>query len=446
MAKIRFENGTVVNFEGDPTPQDVEEVASSMNISAPAPAQKEPSFLGKAARFVGGIARDITKPLVTSLARPIQLEESLRTGTTPTFNIPFYGKIEPPKGGLAGVKQSFGTGLKTVSLGLGPVSGGASFFGGQALEDDRSIPAVAGYAAGGAAFGVGSKAIGKAVEKIPSTAWGAILKRVPTQALKNPQLEKQIAEQGVVGISKRSISRKMGKQIQDIELQISDALESKSGRVETSKIVGKLTQLKNAYANIPGEESSIDVINAVADATLSRGRTVSVQVANEIKRDIYSLISKTYGKGLLEVPAKRESQKLIARGLKEEIESIVPEIKRLNARQAVFIQAKQAIDKTIARETGKGIGGVGIGLYDILATLGGISAGAVTGKSPILAGAAALAVTETAKAPAILSGASAAATKLVNYFNRLSPTQKLLFYNGLRGLIGEGTQKDQLQE
>jgi hypothetical protein len=30
MAKIRFSNGTVVNFNGNPTPQDVEEVAAQM--------------------------------------------------------------------------------------------------------------------------------------------------------------------------------------------------------------------------------------------------------------------------------------------------------------------------------------------------------------------------------------------------------------------------------
>lgn len=42
MATITFENGAKVNFEGNPTPQDVEEVAKSMNI-APSSPQTPPS-------------------------------------------------------------------------------------------------------------------------------------------------------------------------------------------------------------------------------------------------------------------------------------------------------------------------------------------------------------------------------------------------------------------
>jgi len=38
-----------------------------------------------------------------------------------------------------------------------------------------------------------------------------------------------------------------------------------------------------------------------------------------LKRDIYAVISKSYGKGAFEIPAKTEAQKIMAAGLKQEL-------------------------------------------------------------------------------------------------------------------------------
>ena len=35
MAKIKFENGTTVNFDGEPTEQDIEEISQSILDSSP---------------------------------------------------------------------------------------------------------------------------------------------------------------------------------------------------------------------------------------------------------------------------------------------------------------------------------------------------------------------------------------------------------------------------
>lgn len=287
-------------------------------------------------------------------------------------------------------------------------------------------------------LGIVGKAISKIVGKIPETAWSNILKRIPTAIEKNPQLEKQIAKEGISGISRSTLSRQMGGKIQEIELSISDLLKGREGQISTKAVTTRLNELKQTYTNIPGEESSIKVIDNVSQGLLAKGENIGIQEANQLKRDIYGLIQKSYGKGLLEIPAKTEAQKMIARGLKEEIEKVIPEVKDLNAKQAIYLQTKKAIDKTIARQTGKGIAGTGIGLYDILT--GGVGTLAGTAAGMPIAGLGLVAVKKGIESPAFLSTVSAGTQKMINYFEILSPTQRLLFYSALRGIIGESTQ------
>ena len=44
MSKIKFDNGVTVNFDGTPTPQDVEEVAQNLNLKPEQQAQDKPGF------------------------------------------------------------------------------------------------------------------------------------------------------------------------------------------------------------------------------------------------------------------------------------------------------------------------------------------------------------------------------------------------------------------
>ena len=43
MAKIRFETGQVINFDGDPTPEDIEEVAKSLQLSSQKTQESKPT-------------------------------------------------------------------------------------------------------------------------------------------------------------------------------------------------------------------------------------------------------------------------------------------------------------------------------------------------------------------------------------------------------------------
>lgn len=271
------------------------------------------------------------------------------------------------------------------------------------------------------------------ISKVPDTAWSSILKRTPAVAEKNPLLAQQAAGTGIVGWTRKSIMEKAKQGIQAVEVTLDDLLSKSDKTIDGGVVAGYLDELSSAYSAIPGESASVDIIQSIANEVRGKG-TLPVKAANELKRTIYDIVAKTYGKGLMEVPVKREAQKIIAAGLKKEIEKVVPETIPENAKQAIYIQMRKAIQKTIARGEGKGIAGTGIGLYDLL--VGGIvSVGAgATGSSPFL-GLGILGGKKALESPIVLSSVA----KMTEYFNTLSPTKKLMFYNALRALTGETT-------
>lgn len=314
-----------------------------------------------------------------------------------------------------------------IGLGAGEAAGVTAVQGGS--KSDIKTAAVL-----GGSFAVVAKGIESVIKNIPDTAWSSILKRTPTEAAKNPNLTKQAAGTKLTGFTRQAIADKAQTAIQSIEVTLDDLLSKSTSKINTAKIAGYLGDLRNSYAAIPGEKSSVKAIDDIAAELYEKfkvGQSMTALEANQLKRNIYQVISKSYGKGMLEVPAKTEAQKLVAAGLKREIEKVIPEAKSLNEKQAVYIQIKKALDKTIARTEGKGIAGTGVGLQDILIGGLGTGAGALAG-SPLL-GLGVLVTKKTAESPIILSSTA----KLIEYFKTLSPTKKLLFYQAIKGLVTE---------
>lgn len=77
MARIEFENGQTVEFEGEPTPQDVEEVAKSLGIGQQpqTPPASTAQKVQKAADFVPNLAVGVVKGLGSTLAGASSLGE-----------------------------------------------------------------------------------------------------------------------------------------------------------------------------------------------------------------------------------------------------------------------------------------------------------------------------------------------------------------------------------
>lgn len=318
-----------------------------------------------------------------------------------------------------------------ANLGTRATVEGTSTAGVTALQGGSSKD-VKNSAIAGGLFGLASKGIDSALKGMSSTGWSSLLRRTPTEAAKNKMLPVQAGKTGLFGLSRESIRNKAASAIQDIELQMDDLLSTTTGKVNPLKVGSQLKELRKSYSEIPGEESAVQLIDEMYRNFVLGKKSMSPLEANQLKRIIYDLINNSYGKGLLEVPAKRDAQKAIARGLKQEIERIIPEVKGLNEKQAVYIQIRKALDKALARTEGKGIAGTGIGLGDIV--LGGVGTGIGAANDNPLFGVGLILGRKTIESPAVLSGVS----KLSNYFDSLSPTKRMLFYNALKGMTAEG--------
>lgn len=289
----------------------------------------------------------------------------------------------------------------------------------------------------GGVFGAVSKPVEDLIQKLPENLWSGILNRTMAKVAKNPDLPEQAAGTGLVG-SAESLSKQAGQAIQKLEVNLDSVLSGANGKIDGPTVAHYLDTLKNTYANVPGESHSVSVIANLQQELADKGE-MSALDANQLKRDIYGIVAKSYGKGTLEVPAKTEAQKIAASGIKQEIEKIAPEAKNINAQQGIYIQMKNAIDRQLNMGEGKGAGKTGLGLYKLLtggigATVGALSSPdkSITGR---LAGAGAGAVVGAgAEGIAESAGMRSGLAKTVDYFNDLSPTQKLLFYNGLKGL------------
>ena len=69
MSTVTFENGKSVQFEGTPTPADINEVAQKMNIQ---PSSSGPS-LSDMASGVGKVLNNVEQPFISVAATPVQL-------------------------------------------------------------------------------------------------------------------------------------------------------------------------------------------------------------------------------------------------------------------------------------------------------------------------------------------------------------------------------------
>lgn len=313
-------------------------------------------------------------------------------------------------------------GLGTTALTEGSISAGQI-----AAQEGEVNKGTVGAGMTVGAFSGLSKLLGSATKRIPKGLWTSVLNRTAKMVEKNPKLEQQAAEAGLVG-TRKNIASVAKQNIQKIETELDDLLVGSKGQIEGTKLSGYLEDLKNSYKSIPGEEAAVSTIENIQKEVAAKG-VLNLSEANKLKRTIYEKIANSYGKGTLEIPAKTEAQKTLARGLKEEIEKIIPEAKTLNEKQAVYIQVKKAIERVL-NQPRKGIAGTGIGWYDLM--LGGIGLGATGGDYEtalkLVVG------KKLVESPAIRTSAA----KLFQYFNDLSPTKKALFYNALKGLSAEG--------
>lgn len=243
MPKIKFGTGQTVNFQNNPTPQDIEEVANKLNINKPVQPngflEKNSQAVNKVGNVLGDIAKKAIQAPVRLASRAGQLgalgvakalpglfdynkavDEVNKRQTVPGLNIDVNPISEETPETVAG------QGISTVALGLGnPTLGGALGAGGYAMQEKGSPLKVAGYTAAGGLLGYGAGKLSGAISHALSPATDDVSNTlIQTGVSSHPQEASQIT--GVLhdlGITKVSTPRDIAIGRNIIEQALNDA-------------------------------------------------------------------------------------------------------------------------------------------------------------------------------------------------------------------------------
>lgn len=129
--------------------------------------------------------------------------------------------------------------------------------------------------------------------------------------------------------------------------QASDAIAGSTAQVDKGAVASRLQSVYDKFTNQVNPQSDLNAIqdvdtNFLSHPSLSGQSTMPVQLAQDLKQGTYSALRGKYG----EVgSASTEAQKALARGLKEEIESAVPDVAAPNAAASDIWNAHNVVNR-----------------------------------------------------------------------------------------------------
>lgn len=201
------------------------------------------------------------------------------------------------------------------------------------------------------------------------------------------KLDKGEAQRAIATLLREGINptmggvQKMRGMIDDIGGQVDDLIANSSANVSKSAVLDRLGPTRQQFMQQVTPEADMKVLNAAASefanhpaftprapagnapwsafdayTAAKASDDIPVQLAQQLKQGTYrQLGSKPYGElgG-----ASTEAQKSLARGLKDEISRVVPEVGPLNARQADLLNALNVARRRAYMESNKDIGGL----------------------------------------------------------------------------------------
>ena len=148
--------------------------------------------------------------------------------------------------------------------------------------------------------------------------------------------------------------------IGELNDQIKTAIENSPASIKTGDVGKALLDTMKRFQNQVNPQMDLDVIkNAWAmfkSHPLINGATeIPVQLAQDLKTGTQQMLRKKYGQlGTADV----EAQKGLARGLREEISTAVPEVAGLNAEESKLITTLNVTEKRALLDLNKDMGGL----------------------------------------------------------------------------------------
>lgn len=244
---------------------------------------------------------------------------------------------------IASKVAPFATALQTGGLGAGAggvgtrVAGGATLGATQGALIDSESPA---GAVGGAVLGGAIPAVGAAAR--PAAEWLMKSALKPTlaqhQSGEAASAVKTLLDEGINAT--KGGAEKLKSMVQDIDQQIKDVISNSTATVDKQKVLGQLQGLRQRVLQQANPSADLAAVDAAGTGfsqhPLLPTDQIPIQLAQDLKQGTYREVGKKYGQiGSADI----EAQKALARGLKEEIAQVAPEVAPLNARQSELIKA-----------------------------------------------------------------------------------------------------------
>lgn len=229
-----------------------------------------------------------------------------------------------------------------------------------AVQSGGDLGATASATVAGAAgpvLGATAEAIGNS--RLPQKLYQSALKPTWSMAKKNglEMLDTGLKEQ--IPVSAEGMSIVEGK-IKNLQKQISDGIQQNAAKgrtVDSSKVLASLDDLEDFYKNTAAPKKSLETLQAIRDQfTQYHGQQIPLDKAQQIKINTYQELKQAYGEM---ASAKVEGLKQVTRGLKEQIESVFPEVKGLNEQQSKLLDLDGALHRAVWRIENHQMMGIG---------------------------------------------------------------------------------------
>ncbi len=241
----------------------------------------------------------------------------------------------------AGAGQAGGEVLRRLAQGEPVASGEAA---GDALE--QGVYGATGQAIGlgaGKLIGAGAKAAGPWLMQKAVKPTQALLKEYGTSA---QAIAKTLLDEGV-SVTESGLA-KLQRLLDATNDEIASAINSAPGSISRERVAARVLPTAAKFAEQVNPTKDLQVVGETVEEfmnhPISRG-PMSVPEAQAIKVGTYRQIGKKYGEMS---SASVETQKALARGLKEEIAAEAPEVARLNQKDAELMAALDAVGRRVA--------------------------------------------------------------------------------------------------
>lgn len=329
------------------------------------PGEAVSNIIPSSVNLAKGMVEPILSPIktlesISKVARGalgISPEEQPAWEATKQFFANRYGGVENLKKTMAEDPAGFVMDLSTVLTGGGSLAAKAPGMLGKAGATARAVgeavnPVTAPFRAGAGLLNkvARGKTPGNLYQSAlkPSTVLSAEerLKRVRTGlAERIPVTEKGMAqlEEGIQGLN-RDVS------------QIIATAQNQNKTISKAKLVNELDKMQNFYIeNYADPRPYVSAIDRVKNGlSLTKPADIPIMQAQGIKQTIYKEIKGSYDAAKKMGPTPNmeggvAARKSLARNIKQEIESIVPEVKGLNARESAMLGLNESIERAVGR-------------------------------------------------------------------------------------------------